>query len=68
MNALAARRRHPAAVVLLLLLGLLLAAATLAEALGAALLPVVDHVEDDFLLHVWSRTGRSVAATEGIVP
>ena len=28
---------------------------------------VVTHVEDDFLLHVWTRTGRSVAAETGIV-
>ncbi|WP_375478039.1 PIG-L family deacetylase [uncultured Jatrophihabitans sp.] len=28
---------------------------------------VVDHVEADFLLRVWSRTGRSVAAEGGIV-
>jgi hypothetical protein len=37
------------------------------EALGRELQPVVTHVERDFLLHVWTRTGRSVAATEGIV-
>ena len=36
-------------------------------ALGEGLLPVVRHVEDDFLLDVWSRSGRSVAATEGIL-
>ena len=32
------------------------------------LVPVVTHVEDDFLLHVWSRTGRSVAAETGVLP
>ena len=37
-------------------------------ALGAGRRLVVDHVEDDFLLQVWSRDGRSVAAAEGIVP
>jgi SAM-dependent methyltransferase len=29
---------------------------------------VVSHVEDDFLLQVWTRTGVSVAAAGGIVP
>lgn len=28
---------------------------------------VVSHVEDDFLLQVWTRTGESVASAEGIV-
>ena len=28
---------------------------------------IVNHVEDDFLLQVWSRTGESVATAEGIV-
>ncbi len=31
------------------------------------LFTVVTHIEDDFLLHVWSRTGRSVATETGIV-
>ena len=29
--------------------------------------PVVTHVEDDFLLHVWTRTGHSVARETGIL-
>ncbi|GAB2470573.1 bifunctional PIG-L family deacetylase/class I SAM-dependent methyltransferase [Jatrophihabitans fulvus] len=37
-------------------------------ALGAGLRPVVEHTEADFLLHVWNRSGESVAAAEGIVP
>lgn len=37
------------------------------EALGRDLRPVAAHVETDFLLHVWTRDGRSVAAAEGIV-
>ncbi|HEU5265714.1 MAG TPA: PIG-L family deacetylase [Jatrophihabitans sp.] len=37
-------------------------------ALGSGLTLLVDHVEDDFLLQVWTRSGRSVAAAEGIVP
>ncbi len=36
-------------------------------ALGAGRQVVVSHVEADFILHVWSRTGHSVAAAEGIV-
>lgn len=35
-------------------------------ALGAGRTALVSHVEEDFLLHVWSRSGRSVAAVEGI--
>jgi LmbE family N-acetylglucosaminyl deacetylase/SAM-dependent methyltransferase len=38
------------------------------SALGAGQHLLVDHVEDDFLLQVWSRGGRSVAAADGIVP
>ena len=42
-----------------------------AEAVHAALNGgrqlLVTHVEDDFLLQVWSRNGRSVAATDGII-
>lgn len=37
------------------------------EALGAGLQRIVSHVEDDFLLDVWDRSGVSVAAGEGIV-
>jgi hypothetical protein len=29
---------------------------------------IVEHVEADFLLHVWTRAGRSVAQQDGIVP
>jgi LmbE family N-acetylglucosaminyl deacetylase/SAM-dependent methyltransferase len=36
-------------------------------ALGAGRRVVVSHVEADFLLHVWTRTGTSVAAAEGLV-
>ena len=36
-------------------------------ALGAGRRMIVNHVEDDFLLQVWSRTGESVATAEGIV-
>lgn len=36
-------------------------------AIGAGLALLVDHREDDFLLQVWSRSGQSVAAVEGIV-
>lgn len=36
-------------------------------AVGAGLALIVDHREDDFLLQVWSRSGQSVAAAEGIV-
>jgi SAM-dependent methyltransferase len=37
------------------------------DALGAELVRIVHHVEDDFLLDVWSRRGVSVARAEGIV-
>ena len=37
------------------------------RALAAGLHLQVDHVEHDFLLQVWSRRDRSVAAAEGIV-
>jgi LmbE family N-acetylglucosaminyl deacetylase len=36
-------------------------------AIGAGHRLVVSHVEDDFLLHVWTRSGVSVAVAEGIV-
>ncbi|MGI8678721.1 MAG: PIG-L family deacetylase [Jatrophihabitans sp.] len=36
-------------------------------ALGTSLHLVVTHVEDDFLLQVWTRSGESVAAAEGIL-
>ncbi|SHF71665.1 N-acetylglucosaminyl deacetylase, LmbE family [Jatrophihabitans endophyticus] len=36
-------------------------------ALGVSLRAVVSHVEDDFLLHAWTRTGESVATATGIV-
>ncbi len=36
-------------------------------ALGAGLHTVVDHVEADFVLHVWSRDGRSAAAIDGML-
>jgi LmbE family N-acetylglucosaminyl deacetylase/SAM-dependent methyltransferase len=36
-------------------------------AIGAGRHLVVSHVEDDFLLQLWTRTGISVAAAEGIV-
>jgi LmbE family N-acetylglucosaminyl deacetylase len=38
------------------------------DALGAELVRIVHHVEEDFLLDVWSRRGVSVARAEGIVP
>jgi SAM-dependent methyltransferase len=38
------------------------------EALGAGLHRVLRHVEEDFLLDVWTRDGQSVARAEGIVP
>lgn len=37
------------------------------KALGEGRQIVVSHVEEDFLLQVWSRSGRSVAAAEGIL-
>jgi LmbE family N-acetylglucosaminyl deacetylase/SAM-dependent methyltransferase len=37
------------------------------DAIGRDLRAIVTHVEQDFLMHVWTRTGLSVAATEGIV-
>jgi LmbE family N-acetylglucosaminyl deacetylase/SAM-dependent methyltransferase len=37
------------------------------DTLGRDLCPIVTHVEGDFLLHVWTRSGRSVAVTDGIV-
>ena len=37
------------------------------DALGAELVRIVHHVEEDFLLDVWSRRGVSVARAEGIV-
>jgi LmbE family N-acetylglucosaminyl deacetylase/SAM-dependent methyltransferase len=36
-------------------------------AIGAGRHLVVSHVEDDFLLQLWTRSGLSVAAAEGIV-
>ncbi len=36
-------------------------------ALSAGRRMIVNHVEDDFLLQAWSRTGESVAVAEGIV-
>jgi LmbE family N-acetylglucosaminyl deacetylase/SAM-dependent methyltransferase len=36
-------------------------------ALGAGRRLVVDHIEEDFLLQVWTRSGTSVAAADGIV-
>jgi LmbE family N-acetylglucosaminyl deacetylase len=36
-------------------------------ALGAGLVRTVAHVEADFLLDVWTRTGTSVAVDEGVV-
>lgn len=36
-------------------------------ALAQRLHAVVTHVESDFLLHVWTRSGRSVAADSGVV-
>jgi len=38
------------------------------RALGAGLHPLATHVEGDFLLDVWSVSGRSVAQDDGIVP
>lgn len=35
---------------------------------GRDLRMIVEHVEADFLLHVWTRAGRSVAQQDGIVP
>jgi LmbE family N-acetylglucosaminyl deacetylase len=37
-------------------------------AIGAGLVSVVSHAEDDFLLDVWSRSPTSVARETGIVP
>ncbi len=37
------------------------------DALSRDLHPIVTHVEDDFVLHVWSRTGSSVATDDGIL-
>lgn len=42
-------------------------AAAVHRALGDGLQVVASHEEEDFLLHVWSRSGRSVASVEGIV-
>jgi LmbE family N-acetylglucosaminyl deacetylase/SAM-dependent methyltransferase len=42
-------------------------AGTVHAAVGADRHLVVSHVEDDFLLQVWTRRGESVAAAEGIV-
>jgi len=42
-------------------------AAQVHDALGATLVRTVQHVEEDFLLDVWSRRGDSVARAEGIV-
>jgi LmbE family N-acetylglucosaminyl deacetylase/SAM-dependent methyltransferase len=42
-------------------------AETVHDAIGRKLRPIVAHVEDDFLLNVWTRTGRSVAVADGIV-
>ena len=42
-------------------------AAEVHEALGRGLHRVVEHVEADFLLDVWTRSGTSVATAEGIV-
>jgi hypothetical protein len=36
-------------------------------AIGTGLVPVVTHVEQDFLLDVWSRTATSVARETGII-
>lgn len=43
-------------------------AATVHAALGAGRHLVASHVEDDFLLEMWTRTSMSVATAEGIVP
>jgi len=43
-------------------------AADVHAAIGAGLQRTVAHEEADFLLDVWTRDGRSVAAIEGIVP
>ena len=37
------------------------------DALGAGLIRTVHHVEEDFVLDVWSQRGDSVARSEGIV-
>lgn len=37
------------------------------RALGEGLCRIVQHVEEDFLLDVWTRTGESVARADGIV-
>lgn len=42
-------------------------AGTVHDALSTAWQPVVHHVEEDFLLDVFSRTGESVARAEGIL-
>lgn len=42
-------------------------AAAVHQALAQGLRVVASHAEEDFLLHVWSRSGRSVASLEGIV-
>jgi LmbE family N-acetylglucosaminyl deacetylase len=38
------------------------------DVLGHGREPVVAHVEADFLLHVWTGTGQSVAVETGLVP
>jgi SAM-dependent methyltransferase len=42
-------------------------AAEVHEALGRALTNLAHHVEDDFVLDVWSASGESVAKADGIV-
>ncbi|MEP7019204.1 MAG: bifunctional PIG-L family deacetylase/class I SAM-dependent methyltransferase [Pseudonocardiales bacterium] len=42
-------------------------AADVHRAVGHGLRKIASHVEDDFLLEVWSRTGESVARTDGIL-
>ncbi len=42
-------------------------AETVHDVLGRGHTPVVAHVEADFLLHVWTGTGQSVAVETGIV-
>jgi LmbE family N-acetylglucosaminyl deacetylase len=37
------------------------------KALGAGLHAIAEHAEEDFLLHVWTRTGRSVAHEDGLL-
>ena len=57
---LACHWRHPAA-------GHAQSAQAVHRVFEQRLFTVVTHIEDDFMLHVWSRTGRSVADETGVL-